>query len=95
MVPAGRDSGRLEENLLSKNAHICGGLGPTGDDELDNLSFKVKRRNYRFFRPKLRRETTTMKAITCSLTPNEGDITVGEYSVLKKLFVGKASLLKQ
>ncbi len=51
---------------------------------LDNLSFKVKTGEILgFLGPNGAGKTTTMKAITGYLTPNQGDIKVGRYSVLE------------
>ncbi len=52
---------------------------------LDNLSFEVKTGEILgFLGPNGAGKTTTMKAITCFITPNNGDITVGGYSILEK-----------
>jgi ABC-2 type transport system ATP-binding protein len=52
---------------------------------LDNLSFTVKTGEILgFLGPNGAGKTTTMKAITGYLTPNEGDIKVGRYSVLEQ-----------
>ncbi len=49
---------------------------------LDNVSFKVKTGEILgFLGPNGAGKTTTMKAITCFLMPNEGDIKVGGYSI--------------
>ncbi len=49
---------------------------------IDNLSFKVKTGEVLgFLGPNGAGKTTTMKAITCFLNPNEGDILVGGSSV--------------
>jgi len=49
---------------------------------LDNLSFEVKTGEILgFLGPNGAGKTTTMKAITCFISPNEGDITVGGYSI--------------
>ena len=49
---------------------------------VDNLSFKVKTGEVLgFLGPNGAGKTTTMKAITCFLNPNEGDILVGGISV--------------
>jgi ABC-2 type transport system ATP-binding protein len=49
---------------------------------LDNVSFTVKTGEILgFLGPNGAGKTTTMKAITCFLMPNEGDITVGGYSI--------------
>lgn len=50
---------------------------------LDELSFEVKTGEILgFLGPNGAGKTTTMKAITCYITPNEGDILVGDKSVL-------------
>jgi ABC-2 type transport system ATP-binding protein len=52
---------------------------------LDNLSFKVKTGEILgFLGPNGAGKTTTMKAITCYLNPEEGDIKVGGRSVLEQ-----------
>ena len=49
---------------------------------LDNVSFTVKTGEILgFLGPNGAGKTTTMKAITCFLMPNEGDIKVGGYSI--------------
>ncbi len=49
---------------------------------LDNVSFTVKTGEILgFLGPNGAGKTTTMKAITCFLMPNEGDIRVGGYSI--------------
>jgi len=49
---------------------------------VDNISFKVKTGEILgFLGPNGAGKTTTMKAITCYLTPNSGDIKVGNYSI--------------
>ena len=51
---------------------------------VDELSFKVKTGEVLgFLGPNGAGKTTTMKAITCFLNPNEGDILVGGMSVIK------------
>ena len=51
---------------------------------VNNISFKIKTGEVLgFLGPNGAGKTTTMKAITTFLTPNEGDIEVGQYSVLK------------
>lgn len=49
---------------------------------IDNVSFKVKTGEILgFLGPNGAGKSTTMKAITCFLMPNQGDIKVGEYSI--------------
>ena len=49
---------------------------------VDNVSFKVKTGEILgFLGPNGAGKTTTMRAITCYLMPNEGDIRVGGYSI--------------
>lgn len=51
---------------------------------VDNISFTVKTGEVLgFLGPNGAGKTTTMKAITCYLAPNEGDIMVGGYSIRK------------
>jgi len=52
---------------------------------VDNISFKVNTGEVLgFLGPNGAGKTTTMKAITTYLVPNEGDIMVGEFSVLQQ-----------
>jgi len=53
-----------------------------GQKAVDNVSFKVKTGEVLgFLGPNGAGKTTTMKAITCFLAPNEGNIKVGGYSI--------------
>jgi ABC-2 type transport system ATP-binding protein len=60
---------------------------------LDNLSFTVKTGEILgFLGPNGAGKTTTMKAITGYLSPNKGDIKVGNYSVLEQAEVVKKQI---
>lgn len=51
---------------------------------VDNISFKVKTGEVLgFLGPNGAGKTTTMKAITCFMSPSEGDVKVGGFSILK------------
>ena len=51
---------------------------------VDNISFKVKTGEVLgFLGPNGAGKTTTMKAISCFMSPTEGDITVGGFSILQ------------